>query len=104
VVAESGAGVVLMHMLGEPRTMQDNPTYGDVVTEVRSALLDWAGEAEGRGIGTDRIVIDPGIGFGKTRDHNLSLLKSIGSLTDAGGPGRYWPQLFLDWLGRQKPE
>ncbi|HEX2258674.1 MAG TPA: dihydropteroate synthase [Actinomycetota bacterium] len=86
VVAESGAGVVLMHMLGEPRTMQDNPVYGDVVAEVRAALLDWAEGAEARGIKADRIVIDPGIGFGKTREHNLTLLKSIGSLTDAGYP------------------
>lgn len=86
VVAESGAGVVLMHMLGEPRTMQDNPVYGDVVAEVRAALLDWAEGAEARGIEEDRIVIDPGIGFGKTRQHNLTLLKSIGSLTDAGYP------------------
>jgi len=86
VVAESGAGLVLMHMLGEPRTMQDNPTYGDVVAEVRAALLDWAEGAESQGIQPDRIVIDPGIGFGKTANHNLRLLKSIGSLTDAGYP------------------
>jgi dihydropteroate synthase len=86
VVAESGAGVVLMHMLGDPRTMQANPTYGDVVAEVRDALLSWAGRAEAQGIERDHIVIDPGIGFGKTRDHNLTLLKSVGSLTETGYP------------------
>jgi dihydropteroate synthase len=86
VVAKSGAGVVLMHMLGEPRTMQDNPTYGDVVAEVKAALVGWAREAGDRGIAADQVVIDPGIGFGKTRGHNLTLLRSLEALTDAGYP------------------
>jgi dihydropteroate synthase len=86
LVAESGAGVVLMHMLGEPRTMQASPTYANVVDEVRSALLGWAGGAEDQDVERDRIVIDPGIGFGKTREHNLTLLKSLESLTGAGYP------------------
>lgn len=86
VVAGSGAGVVLMHMLGEPRTMQQNPVYADVVREVRDALLQWAARAEGDGIARESIAVDPGIGFGKTVDHNLALIRSIGLLADSGYP------------------
>ncbi len=78
VVAEAGAGVVLMHMRGEPRTMQDNPHYEDVVREVYDALarrIEWA---ESQGIPRSRIAIDPGIGFGKTFEHNLELLRNLG--------------------------
>lgn len=77
VVSSSGAGVILMHMLGEPRTMQENPVYRDVVSEVRSALQTWAAEAERAGVGPERIAIDPGIGFGKTREHNILLLRHL---------------------------
>src|SRR5437879_3172345 len=66
VVAKSKAGLVLMHMLGEPRTMQQEPRYGDVVAEVSASLLAWAKGAEASGVEHERIVIDPGIGFGKT--------------------------------------
>jgi dihydropteroate synthase len=82
----SGAGVVLMHMLGNPRTMQENPAYDDVVSEVRSALGEWAAKAEAGGIAHQRIAIDPGIGFGKTKEHNLELLASLGSFTETGYP------------------
>ena len=86
VVAASGAGVVLMHMLGSPKTMQSDPRYGDVVGEVAAALLDWAAGAEALGIGRDRIVLDPGIGFGKTAAHNLSLLRHLDRLVSTGYP------------------
>jgi dihydropteroate synthase len=86
LVAASGAGVVLMHMLGNPRTMQANPRYGDVVAEVEAALLGWASEAESAGIGRDRIAVDPGIGFGKTAAHNLSLLRHLDRLVATGYP------------------
>lgn len=86
VVASSGAGVVLMHMLGEPRTMQRNPAYRDVVQEVRDALLDWAGKAEAAGIEAKSIVLDPGIGFGKTVEHNLALIRNLGEFRNTGYP------------------
>ncbi|NOY54633.1 MAG: dihydropteroate synthase [Actinobacteria bacterium] len=85
-VAESGAGLVLMHMQGTPRTMQANPTYGDVIAEVRDFLVERALFAQDRGISPGRIVIDPGIGFGKTVGHNLALLAHIGVLVETGYP------------------
>ena len=86
LVAASGAGAVLMHMLGNPRTMQSDPRYGDVVEEVTAALLGWAAEAEAAGMGSDRIALDPGIGFGKTAAHNLSLLRHLDHLVATGYP------------------
>ena len=75
-----GADVCLMHMQGEPRTMQTNPRYRDVVTEVRDFLIARAGECERAGIPRSRIYIDPGFGFGKTLEHNLRLLAELGAL------------------------
>ncbi|MGH2718706.1 MAG: dihydropteroate synthase [Actinomycetota bacterium] len=86
VVARAGAGVVLMHMLGEPRTMQQDPRYGDVVSEVAQTLATWAATAEGAGIGHDQIVVDPGLGFGKSYDHNLALLARLDALQGLGYP------------------
>jgi dihydropteroate synthase len=86
VVASTEAGVVLMHMLGDPRTMQKNPRYRDVVAEVGASLLAWAKGAEASGVERERIVIDPGIGFGKNLDHNLLLLRNLPSLTALGYP------------------
>ena len=86
VVASSRAGVVLMHMQGRPRTMQAKPTYDYVVEDVAKELEAWALEARQAGIEHERIVVDPGIGFGKTRDHNLSLLKHLGRLCELGYP------------------
>ena len=86
VITETGAGIVLMHMLGNPRTMQANPTYGDVVADVKAALIGWAGDALAAGVPDSAIVLDPGIGFGKTREHNLQLLKGIPSLCEPGFP------------------
>lgn len=83
-VAEHDAGIVLMHMQGSPATMQDAPRYGDVVTEVRDYLLQRADAAVAAGIAAERIAIDPGIGFGKTRAHNLELLAGLETLVATG--------------------
>ncbi|MCC7040380.1 MAG: dihydropteroate synthase [Burkholderiales bacterium] len=85
-VARTGAGVCLMHMRGEPRTMQEDPVYGDVVRTVRDFLTARAAECEAAGIARERIVIDPGIGFGKTVAHNLALLRALGDLAATGYP------------------
>ncbi len=77
VVAESGAGVVLMHMRGVPKTMQDNPRYDDVVGEVYEFLARRVEWAEARGIPRERVALDPGIGFGKTMAHNLEILRNL---------------------------
>ncbi len=76
-VAASGCGLVLMHMRGTPRTMQDDPSYADAVAEVSAYLSERAAAAEAVGIAPARIVVDPGIGFGKRLAHNLALLASL---------------------------
>ena len=76
LVIESECEVCIMHMLGEPGNMQDNPTYDDVTSEVNGYLLSKARELVERGHSMDKIHLDPGIGFGKTLEHNVSLLKS----------------------------
>src|SRR5258708_6647780 len=86
-VAASDAGVCLMHMRGEPRTMQRGPRYGDVVAEVRAFLAERVAAAEARGIARERIVIDPGFGFGKTVAHNFELLRNLHRLAGMGLPG-----------------
>ena len=86
VVRETGAGLVLMHMLGEPKTMQDDPRYDDVVTEVRDFLAARLGAAVAAGVPRDRLCIDPGIGFGKNLTHNLTLLHDIASFEDLRVP------------------
>jgi dihydropteroate synthase len=77
VVRVTGAGLVLMHMLGEPKTMQDDPTYDDVVAEVLDFLARRLGAAVAAGLERDRLCVDPGIGFGKNLAHNLALLQDI---------------------------
>ena len=84
VAAAGGAGWVAMHMQGEPRTMQADPQYGDVVAEVTAFLAERAEQA--RAAGVDEVWIDPGIGFGKTADHNLSLLRHLRTLVATGWP------------------
>lgn len=86
VVQSASAGLCLMHMQGEPRTMQNNPHYGDVVAEVEAFLLDRAQRAVEAGVAADRIWIDPGFGFGKTPDHNLQLLNATQRLASHGYP------------------
>jgi len=85
-VAATGAAVCLMHMQGEPRTMQTAPSYGDVVSEVRDFLAGRVEACRQAGIRRDRICIDPGIGFGKTPGHNLALLAAIERLGEPGIP------------------
>ncbi|MBS1677388.1 MAG: dihydropteroate synthase [Actinobacteria bacterium] len=86
LVADRRAGVVLMHMAGDPRTMQVNPEYGDVVAEVRDFLAARLEAAVAAGIDESRIWLDPGIGFGKTDRHNFELLRGLGELATLGRP------------------
>jgi dihydropteroate synthase len=84
--AERGPTVILMHMLGNPRTMQREPIYGDVVAEVRDFLAERLEAAVAAGIDEERIWLDPGIGFGKTDFHNLELLRRLPELAELGRP------------------
>jgi dihydropteroate synthase len=84
--AETDCAVCLMHMQGEPRSMQANPTYGDVVTEVKAFLLGRAQSCRAAGIAPERISLDPGFGFGKNLQHNAALLRDLDALTDTGYP------------------
>ncbi|MEX2557479.1 MAG: dihydropteroate synthase [Actinomycetota bacterium] len=86
LVAEREAPIVLMHMLGEPRTMQKDPRYADVVGEIAAFLEERAAAAIDAGVGRERIVVDPGFGFGKTREHNLVLLQRLRELRCLGFP------------------
>ncbi len=86
LVADAGCPVVLMHMLGEPKTMQRDPRYGDVVREVRDFLARRAEHAISMGVEPENVVLDPGIGFGKTLEHNLKLLNGLGALVELGFP------------------
>lgn len=86
VVAESGAGVCLMHMQGSPGTMQANPHYDDVVAEVMRFLAARVTAAEAAGIARERIMLDPGFGFGKTLQHNVALFKSLPTFAHFGLP------------------
>jgi len=85
-VAESGAYLCLMHMQGEPRTMQLDPRYDDVVSEVAAFLEERLGVAVAAGIAEERVCLDPGIGFGKTVEHNFELIRRLGELTALGRP------------------
>jgi dihydropteroate synthase len=85
-VAESGAYLCLMHMQGEPRTMQLEPRYDDVVSEVAAFLEERLGVAVAAGIAEERVCLDPGIGFGKTVEHNFELIRRLGELTALGRP------------------
>jgi dihydropteroate synthase len=86
MVAERGAAVCLMHMRGEPRTMQRDPRYGDVVGEVRDHLAARLAAAVDAGVPEERVLLDPGIGFGKTLEHNLALLAGLPRLAALGRP------------------
>lgn len=86
VVAEHGAYIVLMHKKGDPLTMQDSPGYENVVSEVSDYLRSRIDVALDRGISEHRIILDPGIGFGKSRAHNLALLRNLKSITEIGFP------------------
>jgi dihydropteroate synthase len=86
LLAGSGVEVCLMHMLGEPRTMQRDPRYEDVVDEVKAFLEERMRFAVAAGIAEQRILLDPGIGFGKTQAHNLELLRRLAELRELGRP------------------
>jgi dihydropteroate synthase len=123
VATQSEAGVVLMHMQGDPRTMQENPRYTDVVAEVAEFLRQRVLTAIGYGMDAERIVIDPGIGFGKKPEHNLALFQSLERLVELGRPvlvgvsrksflrwladapatsDRFWPGIALTSFCREK--
>ena len=84
--AERDAGLILMHMQGDPRTMQVDPSYDDVVDDVKAFLAERMQVAVDAGVGEERIWLDPGIGFGKTLEHNLELLRRLGELRALGRP------------------
>lgn len=86
VIATAGVPVVLMHMKGTPKDMQINPVYEDLIGEIKEFLRERIGFAESRGIAPEKIIVDPGIGFGKTVEHNLSLIKHLGRFVDLGKP------------------
>ena len=107
LVAERGADLCLVHMRGDPRTMQDDPAYGDVVGEVRDFLAARLQAALDAGVAEERIVLDPGIGFGKTLDHNLALLAGVPALAELGRPvliGVSRKGMFGRLLGREVGE
>jgi dihydropteroate synthase len=81
VISETGAAAILMHMRGEPRTMQHSIHYDDLLGEIVSELARWYGEALGRGIPHERLMVDPGIGFGKSFEHNLQILAAVDRFT-----------------------
>jgi dihydropteroate synthase len=86
LAADAGCPMILMHMLGEPKTMQRDPRYDDVVREVRDFLAARAEQAIAAGVEPENIILDPGIGFGKTLEHNLALLRHLDSLVELGFP------------------
>jgi dihydropteroate synthase len=86
VIQEAGCPVILMHMQGEPKTMQKDPHYKDVVREVRDFLAERAEYAVAAGVRPEHIIVDPGIGFGKNLEHNLDLLNNLGAIVDLGLP------------------
>jgi dihydropteroate synthase len=86
LAAERGSPMVLMHMLGKPKSMQVDPRYDDVVAEVRAFLSERIGAAVAAGVDRRRLIVDPGIGFGKLLEHNLALLAGVGELVSLGGP------------------
>ena len=86
LAAQRNAAIILMHMRGQPATMQDDPRYDDVVNEVRDFLLKRAAAAQQAGVARTQIMLDPGIGFGKTREHNLTLLARLDRFVETGYP------------------
>ena len=107
VCRESSCGVIVMHMQGTPQTMQLDPRYDDVVADVGRYFLQRLDELEAAGIARDRIVLDPGIGFGKTAEHNLNLLSHIAQLHELGRPllvGHSRKRFLKKVLGRDVEE
>jgi dihydropteroate synthase len=106
LAASCDAGVVVMHMLGEPRTMQRDPVYEDVVAEVRDFLLDRALALQDAGVARERICLDPGFGFGKTLEHNVALMRALPELAAFGYPvmvGMSRKRMIGDLTGVEEP-
>jgi len=107
VCAGSDCGVICMHIRGTPQTMQDDPVYDDVVSEVCTFLSDRLADLESRGVTPERVVTDPGIGFGKTAQHNVELLSNIAQLRALGRPvliGHSRKRFLAKVLGRPVEE
>jgi dihydropteroate synthase len=107
VVAAAGVECCLMHMLGDPRTMQDDPRYDDVVGDIKAFLEERMGFAAAAGIALDRILVDPGIGFGKTIAHNLELLARLDEFLELGRPvviGTSRKSFLGRLTGRESPD
>jgi dihydropteroate synthase len=107
LAAERGAAVCLVHMRGTPRTMQADPRYGDVVAEVRDHLEERLHAAAAAGVPRERVILDPGIGFGKTLEHNLALLAGVPQLAALGSPvliGASRKGMIGRLTGREVPE
>ena len=105
--AKRGCGVVAMHMIGTPRTMQHDPTYGDVLAEVSAHLADRLAALEAAGVKREAVLLDPGIGFGKTAAHNLALLRGVPALKALGRPvliGHSRKRFLKSLLGREVEE
>jgi dihydropteroate synthase len=100
LAAGAGCPLILMHMLGEPKTMQRDPRYEDVVREVRDFLAGRAEHAIAAGVEPENIILDPGIGFGKTLEHNLALLRRLDSLVELGFPVLFGAsrKRFIGWI------
>lgn len=104
VVAETGAGLVIMHMLGTPKTMQRNPVYGDLLGEIAESLAAALARAAESGVRRDAVVLDPGIGFGKTFWHNWQILAGLGRLAALGRPlmvGTSRKRFLRELVGRE---
>jgi dihydropteroate synthase len=86
VAAKHATGVIMMHMKGTPRNMQEDPHYVDVMSEIRSFLASAIKRARSYGVGFERMIVDPGIGFGKKLEHNLSILRNLSDLSQLGRP------------------
>ncbi|VGO22155.1 dihydropteroate synthase [Pontiella sulfatireligans] len=106
VAAQTAAGAVLMHMKGTPQTMQDDPAYANVVQDVRSYLQQRMDFAASHGVGREHLVVDPGIGFGKTLEHNLDVMRRLPDLAECGRPllvGASRKSFIGQLLGRDNP-
>ncbi len=107
VVAAAGADCCLMHMLGDPRTMQRDPRYDDVVDDIKAFLSERLAAAVAAGIAEERILLDPGIGFGKTTEHNLELVRRLDELVALGRPvviGTSRKSFLGRLTGRESPD
>ena len=108
LIAELGCPVCLMHMKGVPENMQENPNYSNVVSDVRASLAESTSKLKDLGVENSRIIVDPGIGFGKLLEHNLALLSSGRDVIPDGEMGLMWGvsrrSMFIDLLGRDATE